>query len=244
MIRFVSALALAAGLFASLPVMAADPAPSPALSPAQEKAVEAVIARYLEAHPEAFGEMEARYKASQMQVAVNRLTQESRAPVSGNPKGDVTVVEFFDYNCGYCKHVAEDVDTVVKQDGNVRVIWAEFPILSESSFTAAKAALAAEAQGKYLAFHAAMMAHKGQLDDATIYKLAGDGGLDVERLKADMAKPEVEAAIKTNHEIGKSLDISGTPAFIIGSRVFPGAIPADALRKAIADARAAAKPAE
>lgn len=238
--RFISAFALAAGLLlTSLPSFAADAPvkPAEALTPEQEKAVEAVIGRYLETHPEVFGQMQDRFKQSQMAAAVKRLTVESRAPISGNEKGNVTLVEFFDYNCGYCKRVAEDVDTVVKEDGQVKVVWAEFPILAESSYTAAKAALAANMQGKYTAFHMAMMTAKGGLDDETIYKLAADAGLDVEKLKTDMAKPEVEAAIKNNHEIAKSLDISGTPAFIIGDKVFPGAIPADALRKAIAEAR-------
>ena len=134
-------------------------------------------------------------------------------PVGGNPQGDVTIVEFFDYRCPYCKQVQPSLETLLDQDPKLRFVYKEMPVLGPSSVVAAHAALAARLQGKYDAFHNAMMAAKGQITDEVVYHVAGSVGLDVERLKRDMASPEVDQAVKANLALAEALDIRGTPGF-------------------------------
>ncbi len=157
--------------------------------------------------------------------------------MAGNPKGGVSVVEFFDYRCPYCKEAEPSLDKLLTQDHQLRFVYKEFPILGPASVTAAHAALAAQRQGKYQAFHTAMMAARGNINDDTVYQVAGSVGLDVARLKRDMASPEVAEALKANLELADVLEIHGTPAFIIGNKVVPGVVDLDALQKMIADAR-------
>ncbi len=126
---------------------------------------------------------------------------------------------------------------MLKQDPKLRLVYKEFPILGPVSVTAAHAALAAKAQGKYDAFHAAMMAARGNITDDTVYQVAGSVGLDVAKLKRDMASPEIAQTIKANMKLADALDIHGTPAFIIGDKVVPGAVDLDALKTMVADAR-------
>src|ERR1700730_9931998 len=158
-------------------------------------------------------------------------------PVGGNPRGDVTIVEFFDYRCPYCKQVLPSLQALLKEDQKLRFLYKEMPVLGPQSVTAAHAALAAERQGKYEAFHTAMMATKGQITEDTVYKVAGSVGLDVERLKQDMSAPEIGQALKTNLALADALNIRGTPGFIIGNHIVPGALDLDALKDMIADAR-------
>lgn len=169
----------------------------------------------------------------------NDLLHDKDTPVGGNPEGDVTVVEFFDYNCPYCRSVASTVDKLKQGDPNLRIAYKEFPILSESSTFAAKAGLAAHRQdaSKYVAFHDALMAHKGRLSEKVIMAVAGKSGLDIDRLKADMKRPEIETAIKKNHELARALRISGTPAFVIGDELIAGAANLETLKSAVAEAR-------
>ena len=129
------------------------------------------------------------------------------------------------------------LSSLVQQDPKLRLVYKEFPVLGPVSVTAAHAALAAQRQGKYDAFHAAMMAAHGQINDSTVYQVAASVGLDVDRLKRDMAAPEVAQALKANSALADVLDIHGTPAFIIGNRVVPGAVDLDALKTMVADAR-------
>jgi len=158
-------------------------------------------------------------------------------PVGGNPKGNVTIVEFFDYRCPYCKQVLPALQTLLQEDHELRFVYKEFPVLGPASVTAAHAALAAQRQGKYEAFHTAMMAAKGQINEDTIYKVAGSVGLDVDRLKQDMAAPEIEQELKANLALAEALNIRGTPGFIIGKKIVPGALDLDALKDMIAEAR-------
>jgi protein-disulfide isomerase len=157
--------------------------------------------------------------------------------VAGNPKGDVTVVEFFDYRCGYCKRVTPVLKELMAGDPNLRVVFKELPILSPESNLAAKAALAAEAQGKYLPFHEALMASDSSLSMPDILQLATALKLDTAKLQADMNKPEIQAAIQKNHALAQAVGITGTPAFIIGPELVPGAIELPALKELIAKAR-------
>ncbi|HEY0836395.1 MAG TPA: DsbA family protein [Azospirillum sp.] len=223
-------------------------AQTPAFNDTQRRAIEEVVRDYLVKHPEviieAIDELQKRERADTaakqkdaLSAHRQKIFQDPASPVGGNPQGDVTVVEFFDYQCGYCKAVVGDVATLLKSDGKVRFVYKEFPILGPASLTAAKAALAARAQDKYEPLHNALMAHKGQLDDAKIYQIAASAGLDVERLKKDMATPEVEQALGANHALAEALGIRGTPAFVVGNELVPGAIKLDEMKRLVAQAR-------
>ena len=155
----------------------------------------------------------------------------------GNPAGDVIVVEFFDYRCPYCKRSAPVVDQLVKEDGRIRRVMKEFPILGPESVFASRAALAAKAQGKYEPLHRLLIGAKGALDQEMVMKLAKDAGLDTERLKRDMNAPVIDDILKKNRELASQLEITGTPAFIIGKEFVPGAAELDAFKAIVARAR-------
>lgn len=211
-------------------------------------AIERMVREYLIANPEVLVEamqaLEQRQQTAADQKARAALKQnrqqifnDDASPVGGNPKGDVTVVEFFDYNCGYCKAVHDDALKLVKDDGRLRYVYKEFPILGPGSTVAAKAALAARAQGKYVEAHNALMSHRGRLDEAAVLRILGDAGLDVAKLKADMEAPAVAKAIESNLLLADKLGIRGTPAFIIGDELAPGAIKLDEMKRMVAEAR-------
>ncbi|WP_149776750.1 DsbA family protein [Ruegeria intermedia] len=152
------------------------------------------------------------------------LERDPNAPVIGNPDGDVTVVEFFDYNCPYCKRAAPIVKGVIAGDGNVRVVYREWPILGEGSVFAARAALAARNQGKYEEFHWALMGLNGRANEASVMKAARALGLDEDKLRADMNAPEVDAHIQVSMSLARGLGFTGTPSFVIGDALAPGLI--------------------
>jgi protein-disulfide isomerase len=223
-------------------------APAQPFTPEQEEAIGRILRRYIEAHPEviveAFEAAQAKARAeaeesAKRAIAAKRaeLEADPSSPVLGNPEGDVTLVEFFDYRCPYCKQVAPTLRALIAEDKRVRVVMKEFPILGRDSVTASRAALAAASQGKYEAFHHALMGLKGQLTEAAIFKAAASVGLDVERLKADMERPEVDAQLRANYELAQALDIRGTPAFVVGGELIPGAVDLATLRKRLAAAR-------
>ena len=153
---------------------------------------------------------------------------------------DVTIVEFFDYHCGYCKHFLPELAKVVAADKKLRVLLIDFPILSEDSVMAAKAAIAANRldKTKYFAFHTELMKQSGKYDEKAIADAAKKVGLKPDALKAEMAKPEVAAILDKNRALASDLGISGTPGLIIGNEVVPGAMSADEMTKLIAAARA------
>lgn len=233
---------VAAACFGGL-ASAADPTPPP-----ERQQIEAIIHDYLMQHPDvliaALREAEDKLhhedaaKASKA-VAENKkeVFDDPATPVVGNPEGDVALVEFFDYRCPYCKQVEPSLESMLKQDPKLRLVYKEFPILGPVSITAAQAALAAKRQGKYEAFHAAMMAARGNINDETVYRVASSVGLDLDKLKHDMASPEIAQAIKDNLKLADALDIHGTPAFVVGDQVVPGAVDLDALKAMVADAR-------
>jgi len=232
-------------------LVAAAPTPglaAPDLAPAQREAIEGVIHDYLLRNPDVLLEAlraaeeklnhDADIKAAKvLNDRESEVFEDHATPVAGNPRGDVTIVEFFDYRCPYCKQVLPSLQALLREDHNLRFLYKELPVLGPQSVTAAHAALAAQRQGKYEAFHNAMMATKGQITDDTVYKIAGSVGLDVERLKQDMSAPEIEQALKANLALADALNIHGTPGFIIGKHIVPGAVDLDALRNMIADAR-------
>jgi protein-disulfide isomerase len=239
------ALAMACGLMAAVQGRSAGAAEIPA---AQREAIEGIIHDYLMKNPDVLIEAlrnaedtlnhEADAKATKvLRDRASDIFNDPATPVGGNPKGDVTIVEFFDYRCPYCKQVLPALQALLKEDHQLRFVYKEFPVLGPASVVAAHAALAAQRQGKYEAFHTAMMAAKGQITEDTVYKVAGSVGLDVDRLKQDMAAPEVEQELKTNLALAEELNIRGTPGFIIGNKIVPGALDLDALKNMIAEAR-------
>ncbi len=162
-------------------------------------------------------------------------------PFTGNPKGDITIVEFFDYNCGYCRKALLELQTVLKEDKNVKVIFMDMPILGPPSMEAAKWSLAAHRQGKYFELHRAILEHNGPKNSQEIEKLAIAAGLDIKKLKVDKEASEITAQLEEYVTTARNLKINGTPAFIIEGEVFPGYIPASAITQAIEKARSAKK---
>ena len=167
------------------------------------------------------------------------LENDPNAPVLGNPDGDVTVVEFFDYNCPYCRRVKPEMEALLAADPNVRVVYREWPILGDGSVFAARAALASRNQGKYEEVHWAMMQLKERAEEASILRTAEDIGLDVAQLRSDMNGPEIEEHIQTSMRLAQSLGFSGTPSFVIGDSLAPGLIQADQMIELVDQARAA-----
>lgn len=223
---------LAAGVCAGLALTLSMPASADeAMTPAETEAVERVVRDYLLEHPEVIIEALQVLDARNRQQAIDALSADKAAPVAGNPEGPLTIVEFFDYQCPYCKAVAADVIETVEAEGDVRLVFKEFPILGPASEYAAKAALAAHRQGKYLEFHQALMAARGKLNEKVVIEQARRVGLDVERLRADMDSPEIAEAINRNYELAKALEVNGTPAFVVGDTIEPGAISMDRLRE-------------
>ena len=245
--RFVArlcAFVLALGVLALAPARAADP-----LTSDQVQQVEKVIRDYLLRHPEVLVEamqsLEAQQKLAEAEqnrarIGASRaaLLEDPDSFVAGNPKGDVTVVEFFDYRCPYCKQVHPVVRDAVAKDGKVRLVLKEFPILGPDSLMASRAAVAALLQkDKYLAFHDALMGLRGALAEATVLQTAKEVGLDADKLKADMKDPRVDRILRANHALAETLAITGTPAFVIGDELVSGALPPERLRELIRKAR-------
>jgi len=247
--RFLMAGAVAAGLFTLSPARAAEPAGHGALD---RKAVESIVREYILANPEIIAEailaLQEKEEAQARQAVVDavranraELFNSATTPVLGNPKGDVTLVEFFDYNCGYCKAAHPERTAAVEADGKVRLVLKEFPILSPSSVEAARAALAAHLQGRYAPMHEGLIAHKGALDTAAIDRIARAAGVDVERMRKDMESPTVTREIEANRALAQALGIRGTPGFVVGEQVVPGAIDKDAFATLFAAQRSDAK---
>ena len=166
------------------------------------------------------------------------LEDDPNAPVMGNPDGDAVVVEFFDYNCPYCKRVAPDVEALIEGDDEVKVVYREWPILGDGSVFAARAALAAREQDLYAPFHWALMDLAGRATEDTVIKTAEEVGLDVERLRADMEAPEIDAHIETSMRLASALGFNGTPSFVIGDALVPGLVPLERLQDLVEEARA------
>lgn len=204
---------------------------------------------YLLSNPEviveAVKQMEARQQAAQENELTAVLTarrdeifSDPASPVGGNVDGDVTVVEFFDYNCPYCRQAAPMLQQLLREDSGLRIVFKEFPILGPGSRFAARAALASQKQGKYLAFHNAMMTYKGSISENSTLELAASVGLDVEQLERDMADPAIEDAIAANFDLADALRLSGTPSFISGKQITRGLVDLETMAQLIAAARA------
>jgi protein-disulfide isomerase len=211
-----------------------SPAGATVFSDAQRKAIEVIIKDYLLNNPEVMLEinnvLEAKMdkiQAERMAVAVKEnaddLFRPMASPIVGNAKGDVTMIEFFDYNCGYCKKAFGDVAHAIDNDKQIKLILKEFPILSKGSEEASRVALAAKMQGKYWEFHRAMIENQGQANEASALRVAEKLGLDMTKLKKDMASPEIKKEIDDTRKLATKMGIQGTPHFIVGDRIIPGA---------------------
>ena len=179
----------------------------------------------------------AREEAERKQTGLAKVRDDQGDPVMGNANGTITLYEFSDYNCGYCKRVFEPIQQLVRDNPDVRLVIKEFPILSQSSLVAAKAAIAAEMQGKFGDYHIAMMTYRGQITDAVVMRMASQARVDIEQLKSDMESPKTMAIIQRTREAAAALEINGTPGLVVGDTVVPGAIGLDELIKLIAEER-------
>ncbi len=216
---------------------AATPAPASGPSPfneAQKAAIGAIVKEYFIKNPEAFIEIQTAVEANMEKLQAEKLKsalkdnaadifRRANAPIAGNPNGDVTVVEFFDYNCGYCKKAYGDVAKLVEKDSKVRLVLKELPILSKGSEEASRVALAAKLQGKYWEAHRAMLNVRGELNEQTSLKAVEKLGLDMAKLKKDMDSAEVKGEIVFVRELAQKMGIQGTPHFLVGDKVIPGA---------------------
>ncbi|MEI9900385.1 MAG: DsbA family protein [Hyphomicrobium sp.] len=219
------------------PATATDAASAPTttgFSAGQKKEIEQLIRNYLVTNPEVFLEAQTaletkmeKEQADKLKSAIadnaREIYRDPNADLAGNPNGDITVVEFFDYNCGYCKRGLHDIIKLVDTDPKVRVVFKELPILSKGSEEASRVAIAAGKQGKYWDMHRAMLEAKGVMNEASALAIAGKLGLDIDKLKKDMASPEVDAEIKKSEALAKKMGVNGTPHFLIGDRAIPGA---------------------
>ena len=201
----------------------------------QKAAIEEIIKDYLLANPEVMLEIQTaleskmeKLQADKLKTALKNNTDDifrsSSAPVAGNVKGDVPIVEFFDYNCGYCKKAFIDLAKAVEQDPKIKLILNELPILSKGSEEAARVALAAGLQGKYWDVHRALIAIRGEVNQVTSLKaIEKIAGLDQVKLKKDIGSDAVTAEIKRVRDLAQKMGIQGTPHFLVGDRAIAGA---------------------
>ena len=243
---------LMSGLFIALMVgassVSAHASSHTVFSTEETAEIERIAREYIRNNPEiileAIRQIEQRRRLAeaeqvQRQIALDReaLVNDAGSPVGGNPDGDVTVVEFFDYRCPYCKAVAPRLAELLRKDAGIRFVYKEWPILGPVSVVGARAALAAWKQGKYVEFHDRLMGVSGQLSQPRVFEIASEIGLDLERMRKDMASDEVAGILKRNAELASRLKISGTPAFVIGDVLVPGAVSLEELESLVSEAR-------
>jgi len=228
------AFALALGALVSL---SAGPARAQ-LSPAQRTEIEGVIKDYLMKNPDVIRdvltEMERRQKADEEAARVKAVTDlapqlfdSPRQAVLGNPNGKITLVEFFDYNCGYCKQALPDLTRLIKEDGDLRVVLKDFPVLGPGSVEAAQVAIAVKKQfqgDKFWAFHVKLLGTRGQVGKAQALAAARESGADMVRLTKDMDGPEVQATLQESAKLADALNLTGTPTYVVGDEVVVGAV--------------------
>jgi protein-disulfide isomerase len=236
-------------LFLSV-ALSVTPALAAEFNAAQKSDIESIVKDYLLDHPELLQEMSEKLKAKQAQAETIARTKglsenaetifKSKIdPVIGNPKGNAVVVEFMDYNCGWCKKSVGELTQLLETDKDVKVLFKEFPIFGPDSEYAAKAALAANLQGKYWEMHKALFAVEGRVNAAVVDDVATQLGLDVARMKRDMETPEITKQIDNNHGLGQLLALTGTPAFIFDQTVVASYIALDEMKSSVAEVRAA-----
>lgn len=186
-------------------------------------------------------EAESKARREAVRAQADALFRDADDPALGPPRARVTVVEFTDYRCPYCRSMRGVILDLLRQERDVRVVVKPMPILGPASVTAARAALAAHLQGKFAPFHDALLALRGEIDEAAMLQVAAEVGLDAARLRRDMAGPEVTRRISAALNLAQALGLQGTPAYVVGETVFPGAVPLARLREAVAEARGQAR---
>ena len=235
-----------------LTLAAASSSNADEFSSSQRSEVERIVREYLIAHPdvlqEAMNELDKRQTAAQAEKHKTAIKQYSdalfsspRQVVLGNPNGNVTFVEFFDYNCGYCKRAMDDMLTLLKDDPKLKVVLKEFPVLGPGSVEAAQVAVAVHMQDKtgkkYLEFHQKLLGGRGEANKARALAVAKDIGLDMARLDKDLASPEVKAALQESFKLAEALGLNGTPSYVIGDNVVVGAVGLEALKEKVNTSR-------
>jgi len=243
---------IAAACVASLAIALPQASLADEFSTSQRSEVEKIVREYLIAHPEiiqdAMNELEKRQTAADAEkhrAAVKQYSEalfsSPRQVVLGNPDGNVTFVEFFDYNCGYCKRAMDDMLTLLKDDPKLKIVLKEFPVLGPGSVEAAQVAVAVRMQDKsgkkYLEFHQKLLGGRGQADKARALAVAKDIGLDMSRLDKDLAGPEVKATLQESFKLAEALGLNGTPSYVIGEDVVVGAVGLGALKEKVNNSR-------
>jgi len=214
----------------------------------QKNDIRNTVREYLLDNPqvivEAIEGLQAQQQHSQQQqndgaIAANmeQLVNSRRDPFIGNPDASVTVVEFFDYQCPYCKRMAQDLAKIAAEDPDVKIIFKEFPVFGRESTLATRAALASAKQGKYAEFHLSIMGLRGAPSENALFRVASRLGMDLDRLRRDMQSPSIETQIQTNLELARQVGVRGTPAFIVGDQLVPGAMSPEQMRQLIAEKR-------
>ncbi len=234
----VCSMLVAAGLFS----MSGNAQQSETFNKSQKDEINTLIREYILANPEIIPQavevLRSRQNASALSSSEDLLYNDGYSFVAGNKDAKVTIVEFYDYNCGYCKQVPDVFARLLEEDNDVKIIYKELPILAESSQYATVAAMAAMKQGKFLEFHNALMKNKRQLTEDLVLKIAGDIGLDNDQLVEDMTDPEIETNIMKTKYLVQNIGISGTPGFVIGDQIIPGYISYDKLKDIVDTQRA------
>jgi protein-disulfide isomerase len=243
---------LAPALFALALAAAPVAASAQSFSDSQRGEIEQIVKNYLLAHPEVLEEVSA--ELSKRQAAAEALKHEAavtknadaifnspRGVTLGNKNGDVSFVEFFDYNCGYCKRAMTDMLELMKSDSKLKVVLKEFPVLGPNSVEAAQVAVAVRMQDpggkKYLDFHQRLLGARGQADKTHALAAAKEAGLDMARIEKDMSSPEVRATLEENFKLAEAMGMNGTPSYVIGKQVVVGAVGIDNLKEKINTAR-------
>ena len=244
----------AALLIAGLLALPSAPlARAQSITPEQRGEIETIIKEYLLTHPEllqdVMNELEKRQVAAEAEKHRNAVKEHAatiydspRQVTLGNPQGDVTIVEFFDYNCGYCKRAMTDMIDLIKSDPKLKFVLKEFPVLGEGSVQAAQVAAAARMQDKtggkkYLEFHQKLLGSRGQVDKARALAVAKEVGFDIARIEKDMTSDEVKAQIEESMKLAEALGLNGTPSYVVGPEVVVGAVGLKTLKERVNGAR-------
>ena len=247
-LRFLAPAVAAIAMLAS----AATTASAQSFSEPQRTEIQKIIRDYLLSNPEVLEEVsaeltkrqavaEAAKQASAVKKHANLIFNSPRGVVVGNREGDVSFVEFFDYNCGYCKRAMIDMMELMKGDPKLRVVLKEFPVLGQGSVEAAQVGIAVRMQDpsgkKYLDFHQKLLTGRGQADRARALAAAKEAGLDMAKLEKDMQSPEIRATLEENLKMAEEMGLNGTPSYVIGDQVVVGAVGLASLKEKIANAR-------
>ncbi len=237
--RLLAAIAVAVSMFTAGAALAQS------FTPQQRGEIEAIIRDYFIKHPEMIEELQALAQSEKLKKAIvenkQMLFHSPRQVTLGNPNGDVTMVKFFDYNCGFCKRALDDMMTLIKADPNLRVVLKEMPVLSQGSMDAAQVGVAVAMQDKsgkrYLDFHQKLLTGRGQVDKARALAVAKEVGADMAKIEKDMNGAEVKAALQESFALAEALGFQGTPSYVVGNEAVVGAVGVKELQAKINNAR-------